>query len=216
MNNMEDKELQELFAAKRTTEANRRRQEELRRLIEAQAAPRTRRLWPVWSGAAAAAVALLLLARPLLQPTAEGTAPTLVAQAEVPAPGESPTPTEEPISPIDPISPIRPISPTGPIGPISPTSPISPVSHTDTAPTPLPEPEASPVIEEPAAPVEAEQQTVAPEHRVMRRQSTLLACTEGCKAPEGNDEAKPGNVQVNLFSNEQYADATIHTFVISK
>ncbi len=209
MNNMEDKELQELFAAKRTTEANRRRQEELRRLIEAQEAPRTRRLWPVWSGAAAAAVALLLLARPLMQPTAEGTAPTLVAQTEVPAPSESPTPTEEPISPIDPI---RPISPISPIGPISPTSP----TNTDTAPTPLPEPEAGPVIEEMAAPVEAEQQTVAPERRVMRRQSTLLACTEGCKAPEGNDETKPGNVQVNLFSNDQFADATIHTFVISK
>ena len=208
MNNMEDKELQELFAAKRTTEANRRRQEELRRLIEAQEAPRTRRLWPVWSGAAAAAVALLLLVRPLMQPTAEGTAPTLVAQTEVPAPSESPTPTEEPISPIDPIR---------PIGPISPISPISPTdTDTDTAPTPLPEPEASSVIKEMAAPVEAEQQTVAPERRVMRRQSTLLACTEGCKAPEGNDEAKPGNVQVNLFSNEQYADATIHTFVISK
>ena len=205
MNNMEDKELQELFAAKRTTEANRRRQEELRRLIEAQEAPRTRRLWPVWSGAAAA-VALLLLVRPLLQPTAEGTAPTLVAQTEVPAPSESPTPTEEPTSPIDPIR---------PIGPISPISSISP-TVTDTAPTPLPEPEASPVIEETAAPVEAVQQTVAPERRVMRRQSTLLACTEGCKAPEGSDEAKPGNVQVKLFSNDQFADATIHTFVISK
>lgn len=207
MNNMEDKELQELFAAKRTTEANRRRQEELRRLIEAQEAPRTRRLWPVWSGAAAAAVALLLLVRPLMQNPTESTAPTLVAQTEVPAPSESPTPTEEPISPINPIR---------PIGPISPISPISPIGPADTAPTPLPEPEAGPVIEEPAAPVEAEQQTVAPERRVMRRQSTLLACTEGCKAPVGSDEAKPGNVQVNLFSNEQYADATIHTFVISK
>lgn len=206
MNNMEDKELQELFAAKRTTEANRRRQEELRRLIEAQEAPRTRRLWPVWSGAAAAAVALLLLVRPLMQNPTESTAPTLVAQTEVPAPSESPTPTEEPISPIDPIR---------PIGPISPISPISP-TDTDTAPTPLQEPEASPVIEETAAPVEAVQQTVAPERRVMRRQSTLLACTEGCKAPEGSDEAKPGNVQVNLFSNDQFADATIHTFVISK
>ena len=46
---MEDKELQELFAAKRTAEANRRRQEELRRLLEASAAPKTRRLWPVWA-----------------------------------------------------------------------------------------------------------------------------------------------------------------------
>ena len=36
---MENKDLQELFAAKRTTEANRRRQAELRRKLEATAAP---------------------------------------------------------------------------------------------------------------------------------------------------------------------------------
>ena len=62
---MENKELQELFAAKRTTEANRRRQEELRRKLEASAAPaapaKSRRLWPVWAGAAAASIALLIV-----------------------------------------------------------------------------------------------------------------------------------------------------------
>ena len=82
---MEDKELQELFAAKRTVEANRRRQEELRRLLEASAAPeatpKTRRLWPVWLSAAAAVLLLLLLTMPVLFRQPE-TAPLLVAQSE--------------------------------------------------------------------------------------------------------------------------------------
>ena len=80
---MEDKELQELFAAKRTVEANRRRQEELRRLLEASAtpavAPKSRRLWPLWLGAAAAAVLLLLLATPILFRQSE-TAPIQLAK----------------------------------------------------------------------------------------------------------------------------------------
>jgi hypothetical protein len=80
---MEDKELQELFAAKRTVEANRRRQEELRRLLEASAtpavAPKSRRLWPLWLGAAAAAVLLLLLATPVLFRQSE-TAPIQLAK----------------------------------------------------------------------------------------------------------------------------------------
>ena len=91
---MEDKELQELFAAKRTAEANRRRQEELRRLLEASAAPKSRRLWPVWASAAAAAILLLLLTLPVLfrQPEA---APLLMARNETP----SPAPQEEIIAP---------------------------------------------------------------------------------------------------------------------
>ena len=95
---MEDKELQELFAAKRTVEANRRRQEELRRLLEASAtpavAPQSRRLWPLWLGAAAAAVLLLLLATPILFRQSE-TEPLLMARNETP----SPAPQEEIIAP---------------------------------------------------------------------------------------------------------------------
>lgn len=81
---MEEKELQQMFEAKRTAEANRRRQAELTRLIEAQGAPKSRRMWPVWAGAAAASVALLLVTLPLLM-RSEATEPVLVAQAEVPA-----------------------------------------------------------------------------------------------------------------------------------
>lgn len=87
---MEDKELQEMFAAKRTVEANRRRQEELRQLMAASAAPKSRRLWPVWALSAAASIALLLITLPILfrSETAE---PLLVAEAtEIPTPKEAP------------------------------------------------------------------------------------------------------------------------------
>lgn len=81
---MENKELQELFAAKRTTEANRRRQEELRQQLEAAAAPaapaRSRRLWPVWAAGIAASIALVLLTMPSLFRRA-GEQPVLVAEA---------------------------------------------------------------------------------------------------------------------------------------
>lgn len=81
---MENKELQELFAAKRTTEANRRRQEELRQQLEAAAAPtaqaKTRRLWPVWAAGIAASIALVLLTVPGLF-RREGEQPVLVAEA---------------------------------------------------------------------------------------------------------------------------------------
>lgn len=81
---MENKELQELFAAKRTTEANRRRQEELRQQLEAATAPaapaKSRRLWPVWAAGIAASIALVLLTVPGLFRRA-GEQPVLVAEA---------------------------------------------------------------------------------------------------------------------------------------
>lgn len=81
---MENKELQELFAAKLTTEANRRRQAELRQQLEATAAPtaqgKTRRLWPVWAAGIAASIALVLLTVPGLF-HAESEQPVLVAEA---------------------------------------------------------------------------------------------------------------------------------------
>lgn len=81
---MENNELQELFAAKRTTEANRRRQAELRQQLEAAAAPaaqaKTRRLWPVWAAGIAASIALVLLTMPGLFRRA-GEQPVLVAEA---------------------------------------------------------------------------------------------------------------------------------------
>lgn len=89
MSTMEDKELQKMFAAKRTVEANRRRQEELRKILSASTAPKSRRLWPVWLGSAAACITLLLITLPVLL-RSETAAPLLVATAtELPTPAET-------------------------------------------------------------------------------------------------------------------------------
>lgn len=164
---MEDKELQELFAAKRTTEANRRRQEELTRMINAKA-KRTRPLWPAWAGAVAAGIAVLLLTLPALFRT-EATAPVLVAQTEVPevtilpetTPEEVPAPSTrqkavrkaETVETIEEIEAIEAIDNTEPIESIESTHSIETIQPTEPVPT-------------------------AP--RVHRRSSTLLACTDGC------------------------------------
>lgn len=214
MNNMEDKELQELFDAKRTVEANRRRQAALRQLIEARAsesstpAPaKVRKLWPVWTGAAAAAVALLLLTLPALFKSEEAL-PTLVAETEVPE--------------------VRVVEETGLSSTTSPSSLTSPARKVrEAVPQAQPEeevlPEATPSLPEPIieeAPATEEtvlhMETVAPSPRVMRRQSTLIACTEGCTTPEGTDESSSRNVQINFFSNDNYADATIYSIPIKK
>ena len=214
MNNMEDKELQELFDAKRTVEANSRRQAALRQLIEARAsessapAPaKVRKLWPVWTGAAAAAVALLLLTLPALFKSEEA-APPLVAETEVPE--------------------VKMVEETGVSSTTSPSSLTSPTRKVrEAAPKAQPEeevlPEATPSLPEPIieeAPATEEtvlpMETVAPSPRVMRRQSTLIACTEGCKAPEGTAETSSRNVQVNLFPSENYADAAIYSIPIKK
>ena len=200
---MEDKDLQALFAAKRAVEANRRRQERLRRMLEAEGGGQTSRkarpLWPVWTGAAAAAIALLLLTLPALFDNREST-PTLIAQTEVPE-ASVPRAPSEPRLPKTSRPPRTPRNPRTLSTPSTPSAPIEDIEDIE-------------VIEAPAE--EAIPETVAPTPRVMRRQSTLIACTEGCKAPEGTSEGDSRNVQVNFFNNDQYADATIHTFVISK
>lgn len=214
MNNMEDKELQELFDAKRTVEANRRRQEALRQLIEARAAEeapaKVRKLWPVWTGAAAAAVALLLLTLPALF-RGEEAVPTLVAEAEVPE--------------------VRVFEETSPESQTSPARKTGKAGETMSQARPEPEvlPEATPTLTEPVieeesvieeAPATEEvalpMETVAPSPRVIRRQSTLIACTEGCKTPEGTAETSSRNVQINFFPNDNYADATVYSIPIKK
>lgn len=83
---MENNELEQLFEAKRTTEANHRRQEELRRMLE----KRNRRpLWPVWTGAIAAGIAVVLITLPVLFRT-ESVTPLQVAKTEVPINVEEP------------------------------------------------------------------------------------------------------------------------------
>lgn len=77
---MEDKELQELFDAKRTVEDNRRRQEQLAALTGAKAVSKSHRLWPLWVTSAAAGIALLLMTIPSLFHSKEPD-PIIVAQA---------------------------------------------------------------------------------------------------------------------------------------
>ena len=90
MSTMEDKDLQEMFAAKCTVEANRRRQEELHKMLSATAAPKSRRLWPVWALSAAACIALMFITLPSLFRSKSAT-PLLVAETtEIPAPKEEP------------------------------------------------------------------------------------------------------------------------------
>ena len=207
---MEDKELQELFDAKRTTEANRRRQEELRRLIEAEAAPKSRRLWPIWTGSIAAGLALLLLTLSALF-NQEGPTPVQMAQVETAlenngAPGDSGTPG----TPGD----------SGKTG----TSGMSGKTKATPAITTIvfPVQEATPLVEQPApepAIQPAEESTVqpaTPAPRVMRRTSTLIACTEGCTLPEGTNERKDRNIEVTFFAENANTNNIIYSFEINK
>ena len=167
---MNDKELEQLFEAKRTAEANRRRQEELARMINATA-KRTRPLWPAWAGAVAAGIAVLLLTLPAVFRT-EATAPVLVAQTEVPevtilpetTPEEVPEPStrQKAVSKAETVETIEEIEAIEAIDNTEPIEPIESIESTHSIETIQP---TEPV---PTAP------------RVHRRSSTLLACTEGC------------------------------------
>ena len=199
---MEDKELLELFEAKRTVEANRRRQEELAAMIGRQGRHH-RHLWPVWAGAAAASVALLLfLLSPLFRhDTVE---PTLVAHTITP---EAPMPQEE--ESVEPAAaPIHHTAKPAPAVP-SPTVPAEPIAAE--SPEALPEPESLPAVEQPA-----EAAPAIPTRRVMRRTSTLLACTKGCPEPEGTQEPTKKNIHIEFFGSQQLAEAAQYTIMFNK
>lgn len=135
---MENKELQELFAAKRTTEANRRRQEELRQQLEAATAPaKSRRLWPVWAGSIAASIALVLLTMPGLFRRA-GEQPVLMAEA-----GEA-------IEIIDTIETIGTIETIPPKPAKTFHSTATALAAAEEAPLPEPETKETEAVEEPA------------------------------------------------------------------
>lgn len=140
---MENKELQELFAAKRTTEANRRRQAELRQQLEATAAPaapaKSRRLWPVWAAGIAASIALVLLTMPSLFRRA-GEQPVLVAEA-----GEA-------IEIIDTIENIGTIETINPKPAKTFHSTATALAAAEEAPLPEPETKGTEAVEEPTTP----------------------------------------------------------------
>lgn len=173
---MENKDLQELFAAKRTAEANRRRQEELRRKLEASAAPaapaKSRRLWPVWAGAAAASIALLIATLPLLfinnQP-----ASMPIAQADVPA-VVVPTEDSETPAPAMAKEPVRTIKPTR----IRPIEMAPAADMVATAGETIVQPEEEPLAEAPVIDLAeyAEPTTTidTPSPRIHRRTSSRM------------------------------------------
>lgn len=193
---MEDKELQELFAAKRTAEANRRRQEELAAMIAGKA-KRTRPLWPVWAGAAAASIAILIFALPALFRT-ESSMPVEIARTETPEIVLPETTTEE----------TTPIYAKPTAHKAKNTSTIS-LPQEDVEPQAIEEEQQPmPTVEQPT---QEEETPAAPVRRVMRRTSTLIACTEGCPAPVGIKERQSTNIQIDFSAPQEYADATLIT-----
>ena len=198
---MNDKEFEQLFEAKRTSEANRRRQEELARMINAKA-KRTRPLWPAWAGAVAAGVAILLMTLPALFRSEEA-APIQVAQTEVPevtilpetTPEDIPAPSTKQMAvrkaeTIETLEEIETIETIDNIEPIEPIKSIDSINSTKTI-------ESAP--------------------RVHRRSSTLLACTEGCTiitVPE-NSQTQSTDLQQLLaeaFGSKSSEPITLKTF----
>ncbi len=202
---MEDKELQELFAAKRTVETNRRRQEDLAALIDSKTRP-TRTLWPLWTASAAAAIALLVVALPSLFSSREVT-PSQMAQAELPAV----IPPQPEVS-TAPTALIKPIANTEPIKPIKPIKPITTIETINTIDTiPLhPTPSAS------APDPDPDQDLFDPVPRIMRRTSTMLACTDGCPEPADYKEPSKRHSHIEFFSSQQLAEATAYTITFNK
>lgn len=174
---MEDKELQQLFEAKRTAEDNRRRQEELAAMI-GHKAKNSRPQWPIWAGAAAAAVfAAILLMRPLFSSNEEM---PLLAQADPATVIDAEPDTTIALQPQTP-TPAR----SWRNQTKDATQEVAVVQFiaesTETIEKKLPEEE--PIVEETLkAP---EQETAAP---VRRRLTNNLACVKGCSRPKGGTQ----------------------------
>lgn len=168
MSPMEDKELQELFAAKRTVEANRRRQEKLRQMMTT---PRSRRLWPVWTLSAAACLALLLITLPPLF-RSEAEKPLLAANRIEAIDTIEAIETIETIEGLDKVDSIQSIQ--------SPVSPKPVARPTLTEIADIEEPLAEPEVYEPIVPVSVE--TVVQEQEpagptIHRRTSSRMVCS---------------------------------------
>lgn len=213
---MENKELQELFAAKRTTEANRRRQAELRQQLEATAAPtaqaKTRRLWPVWAAGIAASIALVLLTMPGLFRRA-GEQPVLMAEA-----GEA-IEAIDTIEAIETIETIETIN-TKPAKTFHSTATV--LAAAEEAPLPEPETKGTEAGEEPAiATIEvptielADNATLEPPAsnapRIHRRTSTSMVNSSNIETiqPMPSDFQ---NFLANAFGTETYTPFNLTTF----
>lgn len=202
---MEDRELQELFDAKRTVDANRRRQEALRRTLEAKAAPKSRRLWPVWSLSAAAGIALLLLSTPALFHNETNT-PLLVAKADtikvvVEEPETTVSETPNPAKPQKAIKVRK-----------SPET-IQPLEPRETATEILAAIEEPVIAAEPAEEkAEAEQEeTIDKAPRIHRRTSTRLA-NSGNIVNVKNEPSDFQNLLASVFPTEASTPYTLKSF----
>lgn len=203
---MEDKELQELFAAKRTSEANRKRQERLAAMIGAKD-KHSRPLWPVWAGAVAASVALLVVALPMAKDHGEGN-PVQVASIETAdVPAQAPQNAQNAVKASIPAS-VAPKKTTSPIPAPTPIAQEDATPQTDERPT-------EPMVAEPAVDPK-EEETLAPMPRVMRRTSTMLACTDGCPEPADYKEPAKKHTHIEFFSSQQLAEATAYTITFNK
>ena len=181
---MEEKELQQMFEAKRTAEANRRRQAELAQLIEAQGAPKSRRMWPVWAGAAAASVALLLVTLPLLM-RSEAAEPVLVAQTEVPAVDAFPA-TSDLQPPTSDLQPPTSAAPQGEPARMASTQPSAAEAPVVEEEAPAEEEVAPAPVETPAEIHVAEPKPAeAPKPRIHRRASTRMVSVQSARRKEG-------------------------------
>ena len=212
---MNDKELEQLFEAKRTSEANRRRQEELARMINAKA-QRTRPLWPAWAGAVAAGIAVLLLTLPALFRTSNDT-PMLASNTTFPQ-------SEKPAHTISSPKLGEGDRPQGGGGVCQTTNKHTPPTTLRVATPSNLEGEPADAIEEPILIVEPEpMETEEPKEiiniapRVHRRNSTLLACTDGCTiitVPEDSQTQSTDLQQLlaEAFGSRNNEPLTLKTF----
>ena len=212
---MNDKELEQLFEAKRTSEANRRRQEELARMINAKA-QRTRPLWPAWAGAVAAGIAVLLLTLPALFRTSNDT-PMLASNTTFPQ-------SEKPAHTISTPKLGEGDRPQGGGGVCQTTNKHTPPTTLRVATPSNLEGEPADAIEEPILIVEPEpMETEEPKEiiniapRVHRRNSTLLACTDGCTiitVPEDSQTQSTDLQQLlaEAFGSRNNEPLTLKTF----
>ena len=209
---MEDKELQELFDAKRTVEANQRRQEQMAAMIGAKASPKNHRLWPLWITSAAAGIALLLITIPSLFSRQE-TDTMIVAQApDIELAEESEIDIPETVTQNHGTvnnTRITPNTPSYQINPIPPSTPDPTVPDTELSDV-TPASVESPVhLEQPSA----EPAPTAP--RIHRRSSTRLGSTNNTNTKR---QERPELRQILadvLGSSDNDSQTTLKTFDIS-
>ena len=201
---MEDKELQELFDAKRTTEANRRRQDELAAMIRHKAR-QTRPLWPVWITSAAAAIALLIVVMPSLF-SGNKTVPIQVAQVDIPEASPSPMKKADATSQAS----------AHPDGITKRPSAKASSEAADTMETLNATEDTKPERIIDTTPLPADTAPFVPAPRIMRRTSTMLACTDGCPEPADYKEPAKKHTHIEFFSSQQLAEATAYTITFNK